>query len=321
MATTTDRGRQWTQADIPDQFGRTAVVTGASSGLGLDTARILASRGAGVVLACRDAAKARDALAGAAAASKQADAAAGRPAREEAVFSVALDLADLGSVRAAADEILKRCPRIDLLINNAGVMDTPYGTTRDGFELQLGTNHLGHHALTGLLLDRMLESPGSRVVTVSSLNHRQGVIDFDDLGFEHGYRPGAAYCRSKLANLMFTYELQRRLEAAGAQTAALAAHPGLSKTELFRNLGPVLSVVQRLAISVMGQSSEMGSLPTLRAAADPAARGGEYYGPGGRSEAHGYPKKVESTPRSHDAEAQQRLWSESERMTGVSYSV
>ena len=313
--------RRWTAAAIPDQYGRTAVVTGATSGLGYETALQLARRGAGVVLACRDAVKARRIMSDVAAAARNADLSAGRPHRPDIVFSVGLDLASLDSVRSAAREVLDRCPRVDLLINNAGVMDTPFETTGDGFELQFGTNHLGHFALTGLLLGRLLEAPGSRVVTVSSLSHRPGAIDFDDLGFEHGYQPSAAYSRSKLANLMFTYELQRRLAAAGADTAAIAAHPGFSRTELFRHLPPAMRRLYRPAIRILGQSAAMGALPTLRAATDPDARGGEYYGPGRKSEMRGYPRVVASTPLSHDAEAQQRLWSESERMTGVAYPV
>jgi NAD(P)-dependent dehydrogenase (short-subunit alcohol dehydrogenase family) len=231
-----------------------------------------------------------------------------------------LDLASLDSVRDAAAELLAGHERIDLLINNAGVMYTPRRTTADGFELQFGTNHLGHFALTGLLLDRLLAAPAGRVVTVSSIGHRiRSQIDFDDLGFEHRYGRAAAYGRSKLANLLFTYELQRRLARAGAATAALAAHPGGSNTELVRNSPVVLRALNAAFGSLVTQSAAMGALPTLRAATDPEAVGGQYYGPDGFRELRGHPTVVASSGRSHDTEAQQRLWAASEELTGVSY--
>jgi NAD(P)-dependent dehydrogenase (short-subunit alcohol dehydrogenase family) len=303
--------RHWTAADVPSQAGRTAVVTGASSGLGLETAAVLASRGANVVLACRDTAKAE----------RAADLIKARAAGQ--VTTVRLDLASLASVRASAGEIRATCPRLDLLVNNAAVMRPPYQRSADGFELTFATNHLGHFALTGLLLDRLLAAPGSRVVTVSSIGHLDGVMRFEDLQFERGYRADDAYAQSKLANLLFTYELARRLMQAGAQTAALAAHPGLARTALFRwdplpirvLLGPAL----RPLMFWMLQSAGKGALPTLRAATDPAARAGEYYGPGGRKEYTGYPVQVESSARSHDPAAQHRLWEISEQMTSVTY--
>jgi NAD(P)-dependent dehydrogenase (short-subunit alcohol dehydrogenase family) len=234
---------------------------------------------------------------------------------------VPLDLAALDSVRAAAGQILATCQKVDLLINNAGVMWPAYGTTADGFELQFGTNHLGHFALTGLLLEAMLPVPGSRVVTVSSTGHRVGRIRFTDLQSERHYGRMAAYAQSKLANLMFTYELQRRLAAAGAPTAALAAHPGVAFTELTRHLPGVLQAAYPAVGGLFTQSAAMGALPTLRAATDPAAAGGEYYGPAGLAQAKGYPVRVSSTARSRDRAAQERLWAESERLTGVSYPV
>jgi NAD(P)-dependent dehydrogenase (short-subunit alcohol dehydrogenase family) len=257
----------WREPDVPGQAGRTAVVTGANSGLGFETARVLAERGATVVLACRDPGKARDAVARIAGTAPRAS-----------LSVVRLDLASLASVRDAAAELRDGHDVLDLLINNAGLMMPPYGRTEDGFELQFGTNHLGHFALTGLLLDRMLAVPGSRVVTLSSNGHRMGRIDFGNLQWEHGYRRPAAYGRSKLANLLFSYELQRRLAAAGAATAALAAHPGTSRTELTRHLPAWMRVG---ALVVPNQSSATGALPTLRTATDPAASGGEYYGPAG----------------------------------------
>ncbi len=294
----------WTAADIPDQTGRTAVITGANTGLGYETATALAAHGARVVLAVRNLDKGKAA----------ADLIVRRyPGADVSVQE--LDLSSLDSVRAAAAQLRAGHDRIDLLINNAGVMMTPRQSTADGFELQFGTNHLGHFALTGLLLDRMLTGPASRVVTVSSVGHRGGWIRFDDLQSERRYNRGLAYGQSKLANLMFTYELQRRL--AGTGTIAAAAHPGGSSSELSRYLpGPV-----RSAFGLIEQSTEMGALPQLRAATDPAVRGGQYYGPGGLFEMRGYPKLVKSSGRSHDVAVQKRLWAASEELTGVVYPV
>ena len=297
----------WREPDVPEQAGRTAVVTGANSGIGFQAARVLAERGAAVVLACRDPGRARDAAARIAGAAPGAS-----------LSVVRLDLASLASVREAAAELRAGHGRLDLLINNAGLMMPPYGRTEDGFELQFGTNHLGHFALTGLLLDQMLAVPGSRVVTLSSSGHRMGRMDFGNLQWERGYRRPAAYGRSKLANLLFSYELQRRLAAAGAATAALAAHPGTSRTELTRHLP---AWMRAGALVVPNQSSAMGALPTLRAATDPAARGGEYYGPAGLGEFTGPARRVGSSGRSRDAATARRLWEESERLTGVTYPV
>jgi NAD(P)-dependent dehydrogenase (short-subunit alcohol dehydrogenase family) len=303
---------QWSERDVPDQTGRVAVVTGANAGLGVETARVLSRNGATVVLACRDMGKA-----GAAAERIRAAAPHAR------LDAVRLDLASLACVREAAGEIRSAHPRIDLLILNAGVMDVPYQRTEDGFELTLATNHLGHFALTGLLLDALLDTPSSRVVSVSSIAHRRGHMRFDDLQCERAYKPGGAYAQSKLANLLFSYELERRLRAAGAPTIALAAHPGNAQTELWRTssrleralIGPRLHFLNGWLI----QTAQAGALPTLRAATDPAAQGGEYYGPPGRFQFTGHPQRVESNDRSHDAAAQRRLWDESERLTGVAY--
>ena len=300
---------------MPGQRGRTAVITGANTGLGFETARVLAARGARVVLACRDLGRAKEAAARILGGSSRSDATPGD------VQAVRLDLASLASVREAADEIGSAHGAIDLLINNAGVMMTPRGRTADGFELQLGVNHLGHFALTGLLLTRMLDRAGSRVVTVSSNGHKYGRIDFDDLQSQRRYRRMAAYYQSKLANLMFTYELQRRLEGARARTQSLAAHPGKARTELTRYLPGWARFEDMVIEQPLGQSAAMGALATLRAATDPAAQGGEYYGPGHRSELRGYPRLVDASERARDVGAQQRLWRESERVTGVSYPV
>jgi NAD(P)-dependent dehydrogenase (short-subunit alcohol dehydrogenase family) len=301
----------WTVTDMPDQTGRTAVVTGANTGLGFDTALELAARGATVVLAVRSVEKGEQAAARIATRSPGADVTVQR-----------LDLSSLDSVRAAVDELRRDHDRIDLLINNAGLMYPPRGTTADGFELQFGTNHLGHFALTGLLLDRLLATAGSRVVTVSSIGHRiRARINFDDLQSEHSYNRVAAYGQSKLANLMFTYELQRRLAAGGASTIALAAHPGVSSTELVRNSPHLLRVGNALFGRFVSQSAEMGALPTLRAATDPTALGGQYYGPDGFRELRGHPVVVESSKQSHDTELQRRLWTASEELTGVTFTV
>jgi NAD(P)-dependent dehydrogenase (short-subunit alcohol dehydrogenase family) len=308
------QGDRWTEADVPVQRGRTAVVTGANTGLGFETATVLATRGAQVVLACRNLGQAKEAAA-------RILSSRPHPAPPVDVQAVRLDLASLASVREAAEEIGSAYGPVDLLINNAGVMMTPYRRTDDGFELQLGVNHLGHFALTGLLLGQMLGRVGSRVITVSSNGHKSGRIDFDDLQSQRRYRRMAAYYQSKLANLMFTYELQRRLAGAPAPIPALAAHPGKARTELTRYLPGWLRLEDLVIEQPLGQSAAMGALATLRAAADPAARGGEYYGPGGRGELKGYPRLVASTERARDVEAQQRLWQESERLTGVSYPV
>ena len=305
------RGR-WTAADVPDQTARTAVVTGASGGLGFETAEVLAARGATVVLAGRDLRKTEQAA-------DRIRPAAGRAS----VLAVHLDLASLASVRAAAGQISDACPRLDLLINNAGVMAIPRELTEDGFERTLATNHLGHFALTGLLLGRLLDTEGSRVVTVSSNGHRPGIMDFGNLQLASGYKPWRAYYRSKLANLLFTYELQRRLAAAKADTSALAAHPGNARTDLWRHSSRFDQALYRDRFRALtfwfAQSAQAGALPTLRAATDPAASGGEYYGPGGPLQFTGHPVRVESSARSRDEAVAARLWEVSEELTGVSY--
>jgi NAD(P)-dependent dehydrogenase (short-subunit alcohol dehydrogenase family) len=295
---------KWTTSDIPDQTGRTAVITGANTGLGYETAAALAAKGAHVVLAVRNVDKGKDAATRIATAHPDAD-----------VELQELDLSSLESIRAAADELRSRHDQIDLLINNAGVMMTPKSTTKDGFELQFGTNHLGHFALTNLLLDRVLAAPGSRVVTVSSTGHRfiRG-IRFDDLQWDRDYNRVRAYGQSKLANLMFTYELQRRLQ--GTNTIAAAAHPGGSNTELARNLPAAIRGVTTVLAPLM-QGPDMGALPSLRAATDPGVLGGQYFGPDGFAEQRGYPKIVASTDASHDTAAQRRLWAVSEELTSV----
>jgi NAD(P)-dependent dehydrogenase (short-subunit alcohol dehydrogenase family) len=287
---------------MADQSGRVAVVTGANSGIGFHAARELAAHGAKVILAVRDAE------------GKGADA-AGRMTGDVEVRK--LDLADLASVRAFAQDF---DGPIDLLINNAGVMATPRRTTADGFELQLGTNHLGHFALTGLLLDRLRDG---RVTTVSSGAHNIGRINFDDLMGERRYQRWMAYGQSKLANLLFAYELQRRADAAGFPLTSTAAHPGYAATNL-QMAGPQLEgskvreLLGRVGNVVLAQSDEMGALPTLFAATEDLP-GGTYAGPDGFMEQRGHPKVVNSNARSRDEATARRLWDVSEELTGVTY--
>jgi NAD(P)-dependent dehydrogenase (short-subunit alcohol dehydrogenase family) len=286
----------WTAADIPDQSGRTVVITGANSGIGLITARELARRGARVILAVRNTAKGEQA-------------AATIPGTTEIR---ALDLADLASVRAFADGVDEP---IDVLINNAGVMNVPLARTQDGFELQFGTNHLGHFALTNLLLGHITD----RVVVVGSTAHRYGRIDLDNLNAEQGYRRHRAYGQAKLANLLFMSELQRRLERAGSPVKAVAAHPGLSATNLFGRTGNrIEDAVVKFGTRLVAQSAEMGALPTLYAATQPIP-GDTYIGPGGPAETRGYPAIANRTARARDAQMARRLWEASERLTDVRF--
>ena len=302
----------WTAADVPDQTGRVAIITGANTGIGFGAAAVLAAKGAHTVLAVRNLDKGNDAVARIKSASPNAT-----------VTLQQLDLTSLENIRKAADNLRTDFPRIDLLINNAGVMYTDKASTKDGYELQFGTNHLGHFALTGLLLDNMLAVDGSRVVTVSSVGHRiRAKIHFDDLNLDRNYNRVVAYGQSKLANLLFTYALAQRLAAKGAQTIATAAHPGASDTELLRNMpGGIRQVSQFFWSTFIAQSAEMGAEPTLRAAADPSAQNGQYYGPGGLGEQKGHPKVVQSSAQSHDEAIQRRLWTVSEELTGVTYPV
>jgi NAD(P)-dependent dehydrogenase (short-subunit alcohol dehydrogenase family) len=298
---------RWTPADMPDQTGRTVVVTGANSGLGLIDSRELARAGARVLMACRN--------------TQKGDAAAQRIRAENPeadVSVVALDLADLASIQTFAEKL--ESDRVDLLINNAGLMAPPRRLTRDGFESQFGTNHLGHFALTGLLLPRLLEAPEARVVTESSGAHHIGRMNFDDLQGERRYVRWLAYGQSKLANLMFAFELQRRAAEAGTSVNSVAAHPGYSRTNLQFAAPPIheralMAVTNRL----VAQSAEMGALPTLYAATAPDVPGGSFIGPGGFMEQRGYPKVVTAARRAYDEQAWRRLWEISEELTGVTY--
>ena len=298
--------RNWSVTDIPDQSGRVAVITGSNTGLGYETAAALAGRGAHVVLAVRNLEKGKQA------------AEAITAAYPAAVVSLQdLDLASLDSIDSAAKQLRSAHDRIHILVNTAGVMIPPKSTTKDGFELQFGTNHLGHFAFTGLLLDRLLPVPGSRIVTVSSIGHRiRAAIHFHDLQWQRSYDRIAAYGQSKLANLLFTYELQRRL--AGKNTIAVAAHPGMSKTELARDIPKLLAVVRPMLDSVVTDARH-GALPTLRAATDPGVLGGQFYGPSGFQGLRGYPKVVLSSGQSYDLGLQRRLWAVSEELTGMTF--
>ncbi len=296
----------WTAADIPDQHGRVVVITGANSGLGLIDSRELARAGARVIMACRDTEK------GEAAAQRI------RQAHPEAELTVApLDLADLAAIRAFAADAPEK---IDLLINNAGLMAPPRRLTKDGFESQFGTNHLGHFALTGLLLHSLRAAPAPRVVTESSGAHHLGRINFDDLQGERRYFRWLAYGQSKLANLMFAFELQRRATESGTDLKSLAAHPGYSRTNLQFAAPPAHErLLMAVSNRLVAQSAEMGALPTLYAATVPDLPGGTYIGPDGFMEQRGYPRVVTAAGRAYDETAWRRLWEVSEELTGVRY--
>lgn len=301
----------WTAADMPDLSGKVTIVTGGNSGIGFEAAKEFARNGAHVVLACRNMEKARSAM---------EDIVSEIPGAS--VETMPLDLAGLAPVRQFATDFKAKHDRLDILVNNAGIMMVPYGETEDGFESQFGVNHLAHFALTGLLLEPLLATPSARVVTISSNAHLRGQMDFEDFGFQNGssYDRTAAYNRSKLANLLFTKELQRRFEESGADAIAVAAHPGISNTHLADHLieGPFLDLALPLASKIL-QSAAMGALPTLRAAVDPLAQGGDYFGPDGFNSFRGYPVKIATSPAAQDTADARRLWNVSERLTSVTY--
>jgi len=301
----------WTLKDIPDLTGKTIIVTGANSGLGFESAKVFAQNGANVVMACRSVEK-------------------GEIARKQIVRLhpssiiqvMELDLADLKSIRNFTATFRQSHAHLDVLLNNAAVMMVPYKQTKDGFESQMGINHLGHFALTGTLLDLLKKSPGSRVVNVSSLSHKQGDIDFDNLLFENGkdFTSLKAYGRSKLANLLFTYELQRFFETKSINCMALAAHPGISNTTKPNKMASKLwiKIYKNLFTSFI-QPATMGALPEIRASVDPNAKQGEYYGPGGMLELGGYPVLVRPKSTAVDLEIARKLWDISEKLTSVTY--
>jgi len=310
-----DVSENWTTAQMPSQAGRIAVVTGASSGMGLETAVGLAAAGAKVIMACRNPAKAATALAE-----------VHRRAPGSDVTLMTLDLSSLASVRAFAREFNEQHARLDLLINNAGIMGVPQSRTVDGFESQMGTNHLGHFALTGLLIERLLATPGARVITVGSLGHwRAPGLDLDDLHYERSpYSEFGAYCNSKLANLLFFLELSRRLDARGSGLVAAAAHPGFAATNIKpMPTHPIGAAWRRfitpIAIKYVIGTAESGALPILHAATAPGVANNEYYGPDGFKELRGNPAPARRSSKADDAAAARRLWEVSSRLTGVSY--
>lgn len=294
----------WNNSQIPDQSGKVVLVTGATSGLGKEAARVLAQKNAKVIMAVRDTDK-------------------GTLISEEIrneyakaqILVKKMDLTSLESVRHFAEDVLNEFERLDILINNAGVMMCPYKKTEDGFEIQMGTNHLGHFALTGILMPLLRKTDGSRIVATSSSAHIFGNIDFDDINWEkRRYKKQKAYGDSKIANLYFTYELARRLEGSTGQPMVTVAHPGWTSTELQRH-----SRLFMFLNNIFGQDVEIGTLPTLRAAVDPEVKPGDYFGPSRFFEMHGHPVKVSSNKRSHDERKARQLWDISEKLTGVKY--
>ena len=304
---------KWTTDEMPDLKGKVMVVTGGNSGIGFESVKAFARKGAEVVLASRSTEK-------------------GELAKKEILQTVSegniqvmqLELDDLESVKSFAAEFRKHYQRLDVLLNNAGIMMSPYFKTKDGFEGQFGTNHLGHFALTGLLMETLMKTKGSRIVNVSSGAHKRGEMDFENLQFEDGreYSPMKAYGRSKLANLLFTYELQRKLESAQRQTIAVAAHPGVARTNLGRYMeGKMMYKLLYPVFKWISQDQAMGALPQIRASVDPNVKGGEYYGPDGRSEMKGFPVLVQSNEASHNLGDATRLWEVSEKLTGVKFEI
>lgn len=297
--------QKWTTANIPDLSGKLALITGANSGLGYETTLALAAKNAEVIMACRNLQKGQAAL-------EQIKA----EAPNAKLVLMQLDLGSLASVRKFAEEVHAKYDHLDLLINNAGIMAPPYGKTADGFETQIGVNHLGHFALTALLLDLLFAAENSRIVNVSSQAHTMGKINFDDLQSEKRYVKWAAYGQSKIANLYFTYELQRKLTAAGKSTISVAAHPGYAATNLQST-----SSFFTWANNFFAQSAEMGALPSLYAATNPDVKGADYIGPHAMGGWRGYPVIVQSNNLSHDEGIAARLWQVSEELTGIKFTL
>jgi NAD(P)-dependent dehydrogenase (short-subunit alcohol dehydrogenase family) len=297
----------WTAQDIPDQTGKTVIVTGANSGIGLETARVLSDKGATVILACRNIEKASEA--------KREIEVSVKHAKLEVI---PLDLADLGSIQAFATTFTARHDHLHILINNAGVMIPPLTKTKDGFEVQFGGNHLGHFALTGLLLGLLRNTAKARLVAVCSVAERFGKIDFENLNAERQYDPMAAYGQSKLANMLFCYELGRRLQASGSNPLVAASHPGWTATNLQRNSAN--SASSRFLNKLFSQSPDMGALPSLYAATAPDVQNGDYFGPNGFLEMRGSPKKVKSSASSYNLDLAKKLWTISETLSGITFT-
>ncbi|MHA2363985.1 MAG: oxidoreductase [Candidatus Hodarchaeales archaeon] len=311
--------KKWKEDNIPDLKGKIAIVTGANSGTGFSTTRALAQKGAHVVMGCRSKEKGQDAIDKL----KSLD-------LNISVELILLDLANLSSVKQFAESFKKKYDKLDFLFNNAGVMMTPYLRTKDDFEIQIGTNHLGHFALTGQLIEPLRNTDGSRVINMSSNGHKMGKIDLDNLNWDppKSYQSSLAYAQSKLANLLFTYELDRKLRAANSNIISVASHPGWSETKLQSTglkLGGgikprIMRFVLFLGNKLVAQSADMGALPMLMGAVS-EVEGGDYFGPRRFKENRGHPKKVKSSDRSHDKEVAQKLWEISEELTGVSYNL
>ncbi len=313
QSTATVSSKHWSTANIPDQEGKVVVVTGANSGLGFETSRELTRKGAHVVMGCRTESKALAAIKEIH--SEQPDA---------SLEFIPLDLASLDSIQRFAEGFLKSHSKLHILCNNAGVMALPYTKTADGFEMQIGTNHFGHFALTGQLLPTILTTPGSRIVNVSSLAHKGGRIRFHDIHWEKRYSKWLSYCQSKLANLLFTYELQRKLEAVDADTICVACHPGYTSTNL-QMAAPRMKgsrwgeIIWSLWNRMFAQRVSQGALTNLYASTAPEVNGGDYIGPRGFQELAGAPTKVRSSRRSHNKEDAQKLWELSVKATGITY--
>lgn len=303
--------KKWTTTDIPDLSGKIIVVTGGNSGLGFEAVKAFSEKGATVILASRSVEK-------------------GAAAKNEIIKNdisgkievMQLDLMDFASIKYFAEKLKEKYQKLDVILNNAGIMTTPYFLTKDGLEAQNGTNHFGHFALTGQLMDLINKTPNSRIVNVSSIAHKQGKMDFDNFLFEggSGYSPLKSYGRSKLANLLFTYELHRRLENSKINCIAVAAHPGVSNTNLFQYLeNKLIFKIFKPLMSPFIQEQNMGALPAIRAAVDPAVKGADYYGPDGFNEMKGFPVKVKSNAASHNIKDAKKLWELSEKITGVKF--
>jgi len=303
----------WTITDIPDLTGKTVIVTGGNSGLGFESVKAFALKGARVIMACRSMAKGEEAKKQIIKFLPTAD-----------IIVMELDLTDLKSIRNFTSKFKQNHSRLDVLLNNAGIMMVPYGLTVDGFENQLGTNHLGHFALTGLLLGVLKNTPSSRVVNVSSMAHRNGKMDFNNLMYTDGkdYSSVKAYSRSKLSNLLFTYELQRFFDKNKIGTIALAAHPGFSDTNLVNHLTKkwYYRVLKPLVFKV-AQPASLGVLPQIRASVDPNAKATEFYGPDGKHQMSGYPVVVKPKETAYNTENARKLWEASEKLTSVIYSL
>jgi NAD(P)-dependent dehydrogenase (short-subunit alcohol dehydrogenase family) len=299
----------WTTSNIPDLTEKVIIVTGGNSGLGYESVKAFAKNGAEVILASRSIEKGETAK-------KTIGKVKGK------IVVMQLDLMDFKSIKTFAENFKKSYTRLDVLLNNAGIMTTPYFLTKDGLEAQTGTNHFGHFALTGHLFELIKNTPNSRVVNVSSMAHKQGKMDFDNLLFENGkgYSAMKSYGRSKLMNLLFTYELQRKIETAGIGCIAVAAHPGVSNTNLARFLeDKLIFKILKPLMSPFIQEQEMGALPQIRAAVDPNVKGGDYYGPDGFNEMKGFPVIVQSNRASHNVEDAKKLWIVSEKLTGIEF--